>query len=171
MRLALVIILWLVFVPVLFIYLPLIVAAIALLFDTISMAFVLIFNSFRTASEFDGIILADFAEQRLQSWPLISQFLAPSYENYVFQIAAILFSIGLPLLLALLLVRYLMRKFSSPKGKLNEYSMENIRRRIKRENNYLPDGSLNPNRPNSDNLKQPPPMKAKKDLGNWPPSV
>ena len=171
MRLTLVMILWLVFVPVLFIYLPLIVVAIALIFDTISMAFVLIFNSFRTASEFEGIILTDFAEQRLQSWPLISQFLAPSYEDYVFQIAAILFSIGLPLLLALLLVRYLIRKFSNPKESLREYSMENIRRRIKRENTYLPDGSLNPNRPNSDNLKEPHPMKIKKDLGSWPPSV
>ncbi len=171
MRLVLVIILWLVFVPVLFLYLPLIVVAITLLFETVSMAFLLMVNSFKTASEFEGIALADFAEERLQSWPLVSQFLAPSYEDYVYQAAAILFSIGLPLLLALLLVRYLIVKLSSLKRKPNEYSMENIRRQIKRANTYLPDGSLNPNRPNSDILKQPHPIKVKKDLGGWPPSV
>ena len=44
-------------------------------------------------------MLADFAEERLQSWPLISQFLAPPYDDYVYQTAAILFSMGLPLLL------------------------------------------------------------------------
>ena len=116
-------------------------------------------------------MLADFAEERLQSWPLISQFLAPPYDDYVYQAAAILFSIGLPLWLTFLVARYLFRKFSNPKRSLNEYSMENIRRRINRENTYLPDGSLNPNRPNSDKLKQPHPMKVKKDLGSWPPSV
>ena len=165
------IILGLIFLPLLYLYLPLILIGFTLLFETVSMAFLLMVNSFKTASEFEGIVLADFAEERLKSWPVISQFLAPSYEDYVYQAAAILFSIGLPLLLAFLLARYLIRKFSNPKKSLRAYSMENIRRRIKRENTYLPDGSLNPNRPNSDNLKEPHPMKIKKDLGSWPPSV
>ena len=165
------IILGLIFLPLLYLYLPLILIGFTLLFETVSMAFLLMVNSFKTASEFEGIVLADFAEERLKSWPVISQFLAPSYEDYVYQAAAVLFSIGLPLLLAFLLARYLIRKFSNPKKSLRAYSMENIRRRIKRENTYLPDGSLNPNRPNSDNLKEPHPMKIKKDLGSWPPSV
>lgn len=111
MWLAFVIVLWFVFVPVLFLYLPLIVVAIKILPETISLAFSLMFNSFRTASEFEGSILTDFAELRLQSWPLIRQFLTPSYEDYMYQAAAILFSIGLPVLPALLLVRYLIKKF------------------------------------------------------------
>jgi len=163
--------LWLIFLPLLYLYLPLILIAFTLLFEIVSMAFLLMVNSFKTASDFEGIVLADFAEERLQSWPLISQFLAPPYDDYVYQAAAILFSIGLPLLLTFLLARYLFRKFSNPKRSLNEYSMENIRRQINRENTYLPDGSLNPNRPNSVKLKQPHPMKVKKDLGSWPPSV
>ena len=165
------ILLWLIFLPLLYLYLPLILIAFTLLFETVSMAFLLMVNSFKTASEFEGIALADFAKERLESWPLLSQFLTPSYDDYVYQAAAILFSIGLPLLLTFLLARYLFRKFSNSKRSLNEYSMENIRRQINREKTYLPDGSLNPNRPNSDNLKQPHPMKVKKDLGSWPPSV
>ena len=168
---AFVIVLWFIFVPVLFLYLPLIVVAIKLLPEMISLAFSLMVNSFRTASEFEGIILTDFAEQRLQSWPLIRQFLAPSYEDYMYQAAAILFSIGLPVLLALLLVRYLIRKFYNPRRKHNEYSMENIRRRIERENIYFSNGNSSTNRPNSNNLKQFLPMEVKKDLGSWPPSV
>ncbi len=145
--------------------------AFTLLFETVWMAFLLIVNSFKTASEFQGIALADFAKERLESWPLLSQFLAPPYDDYVYQSAAILFSIGLPLLLIFLLTRYLFRKFSTPKRSLHEYSMQNIRRQINRDSTYLPDGSLNPTRPNSDNLKQPHPIKVKKDLGSWPPSV
>ena len=171
MKSIIAILLWLIFLPLLYLYLPLILIACTLLFETVSMAFLLMVNSFKTASEFEGIALADFAKERLGSWPLLSQFLTTPYDDYVYQAAAILFSTGLPLLLTFLLGRYLFRKFSKPKRSLNEYSMENIRRRINRENTYLPDGSLNPNRPNSDNLKQPHPMKVKKDLGSWPPSV
>ena len=171
MKSIIAILLWLIFLPLLYLYLPLILIACTLLFETVSMAFLLMVNSFKTASEFEGIALADFAKERLGSWPLLSQFLTTPYDDYVYQAAAILFSTGLPLLLTFLLARYLFRKFSKPKRSLSEYSMENIRRRINRENTYLPDGSLNPNRPNSDNLKQPHPMKVKKDLGSWPPSI
>ena len=85
MRLAFLITFVLVFAPIVYIYLPLIIVAASHLSQAISNSFVLIINSVTRAPEFEGITLTGFAEERLHSWPYISNLLKPTFEDYLYQ--------------------------------------------------------------------------------------
>ena len=112
MRLSFLITFVLIFVPIVYIYLPLIIVAASHLSQAMSNSFALIINSVTTASEFEGITLTGFAEERLHSWPYISNLLKPTFEDYLYQGVALLFSLGLPLIFVLFLIQISYRFFA-----------------------------------------------------------